>query len=85
VPDFIGLRGDPSDKLPGASGVSPKTAAGLLRRYGTLEDLLGQGGFKEQANELRIYRRIATMDKSARIPSLQNQEWELNRPGRAVI
>ena len=36
VPDFIALRGDPSDKLPGAKGVGPKTAASLLAEYGTL-------------------------------------------------
>lgn len=40
VPDFIALRGDPSDGLPGAPGIGAKTAAQLLRRYGPLEDLL---------------------------------------------
>src|ERR1700719_2010321 len=45
VPDFIALRGDPSDKLPGAVGVGPKGAARLLHRYGTLEDALAQGKF----------------------------------------
>jgi 5'-3' exonuclease len=40
VPDFIALRGDPSDGLPGAPGIGTKTAAELLRRYGTLEDVL---------------------------------------------
>ena len=40
VPDFIALRGDPSDGLPGAKGVGPKTAAELLRRHGSLEALL---------------------------------------------
>ncbi len=37
VPDFIALRGDPSDGLPGAKGVGEKTAAELLRRHGSLE------------------------------------------------
>ena len=37
VPDFIALRGDPSDGLPGAKGVGEKTAAELLRAYGSLE------------------------------------------------
>jgi DNA polymerase-1 len=37
VPDFIALRGDPSDGLPGAKGIGEKTAAELLRKYGTLE------------------------------------------------
>ena len=91
VPDFIALRGDPSDKLPGAPGVGPKGAAALLRSFGTLEELLARGRFREQADELRLYRRIATMDNSAPLPSLQDQtptwakasalakEWELIR------
>jgi DNA polymerase I len=91
VPDFIALRGDPSDKLPGAPGVGQKGAASLLHRYGTLEDALAQGRFKEQAENLRLYRWIATMDKTAPLPSLHDQtptwpkasalakEWELNR------
>jgi DNA polymerase-1 len=40
VPDFIALRGDPSDGLPGAPGIGAKTAAELLREHGTLEDVL---------------------------------------------
>jgi len=40
VPDFIALRGDPSDGIPGAKGVGPKTAAELLRRHGSLEAIL---------------------------------------------
>jgi 5'-3' exonuclease len=40
VADFIALRGDPSDGLPGAPGIGAKTAAVLLRRYGSLEGAL---------------------------------------------
>ena len=89
VPDFIALRGDPSDRLPGAKGVGEKGAAALLARYGTLEAALAAGRFPNQAEELRLYRRIATMDTSAPLPPLRNQtptwskaaalarEWEL--------
>ncbi len=42
VPDFIALRGDPSDGLPGAPGIGAKTAAELLRSYDNLEALLDQ-------------------------------------------
>jgi 5'-3' exonuclease len=42
VPDFIALRGDPSDGLPGAPGIGAKTAAELLRTHSTLEALLEQ-------------------------------------------
>jgi DNA polymerase-1 len=93
VPDFIALRGDPSDKLPGARGVGAKGAAALLRRYGTLETALESGRFPTQAEKLRLYRSIATMDKSAPLPPLRSQtptwdraavltrRWELNRLG----
>src|SRR4029079_5842105 len=43
VPDFIALRGDPSDKLPGARGVGPKTAASLLAEYGSLDEAVADG------------------------------------------
>ena len=73
VPDFIALRGDPSDKLPGAAGVGPKGASDLLRRYGTLDGVLDAGRFPAQAKMLRLYRSIATMDASAPLPSLADQ------------
>ena len=40
VPDFIALRGDPSDGIPGAKGIGEKTAADLLRKHGSLEDTM---------------------------------------------
>jgi DNA polymerase I len=91
VPDFIALRGDPSDRLPGARGVGPKGAAALLRKYATLEDAFADGQLVSQAEALRLYRHIATMDAAAPLPALDDQtpnwgqaaalarEWELNR------
>lgn len=73
VPDFIALRGDPSDKIPGAKGVGPKGAAALLQRYGSLEAALADGRFAAQADELRLYRRIATMNAAAPLPRLDDQ------------
>lgn len=74
VPDFIALRGDPSDGLPGAPGVGEKTAADLLRRHGSLDALLaavhdGDGGvrpriataIRDHAELLRAYRQIALL------------------------
>jgi DNA polymerase I len=78
VPDFIALRGDPSDKLPGAKGVGPKTAAELLKQYPSLEAMLADGRFSAQADELRLYRRIAAMDPEAPLPELPDAQpdWE---------
>lgn len=90
VPDFIALRGDPSDKLPGAKGVGEKTAASLLQRYPDLEAMLNDGKFDTQADNLRLYRRIATMVTTAPLPPLPDmvptwdrasalaKAWELN-------
>jgi DNA polymerase I len=73
VADFIALRGDPSDKLPGAPGVGPAGAAALVRQYGSLEALLKAGRFPKQAAELRLYKSIATMDRKAPLPKLPDQ------------
>ncbi len=70
VPDFIALRGDPSDSLPGAPGIGPKTAADLLQRHGSLEEAIARAvrerprvtaALTEHAGELRAYRDIATL------------------------
>ena len=91
VPDFIALRGDPSDRLPGARGVGPKGAAALLRKHATLEDAFAAGHLAGQAEQLRLYRRIAVMDAAAPLPPIGDQtpswkkaaalarDWELNR------
>jgi 5'-3' exonuclease len=91
VPDFIALRGDASDRIPGAIGVGAVTAAGILRKYGSLEKALAAGRFTREADKLRLYRAIATMDKKAPLPPLRNQkptwmngaalarEWQLNK------
>ncbi len=73
VPDFIALRGDASDRIPGVPGIGPVSAASLLKRYGSIEKLLAQGRFAAQADDLRLYKKIATMDKTAPLPPLRNQ------------
>jgi DNA polymerase-1 len=77
VPDFIALRGDPSDGLPGAPGIGAKTAAQLLNDHGSLEALLtvateeNAGGLRprvaaallENAQLLHDFKRIATLQR----------------------
>jgi DNA polymerase I len=91
VPDFIALRGDPSDKLPGVAGVGATGAAMLLRQYGSLSALLKAGRFPSHAEKLQLFRSIATMDRKAPLPRLADQrptwgraaalarQWELNQ------
>jgi DNA polymerase-1 len=96
VPDFIALRGDPSDKLPGARGVGPKRAAALLSQFGSLEAILAAGQFTAQAEDLKLYKTLATMDAAAPLPVIPDQqpqwdcaarlahEWELDRLARRL-
>ena len=86
VPDFIALRGDPSDGLPGAKGVGPKTAAELLRRRGSLEGVLEnairerrpalRGALLAAADDLRAFRDIATLrDAGVDPPPDRETDW----------
>jgi 5'-3' exonuclease len=70
VPDFIALRGDPSDGIPGAKGIGEKTAGEILRVHGDLETAIANAAqerprvaraLREQADELREFRKIATL------------------------
>ena len=70
VPDFIALRGDPSDGLPGAKGIGEKTAADLLRRHGSLEAALDAAVREKpavrraligQREELLMFKDVATL------------------------
>src|ERR1700728_1163426 len=91
VPDFIALRGAPSDKLPGAPGVGATGAASLLQRYESLAEILRAGRFPKQAENLRLFRSIATMNRKAPLPRFAGQkptwsraaalarEWELKQ------
>jgi len=86
VPDFIALRGDPSDGLPGAKGVGPKTAADLLRRHGSLEAIL-ENAIREQRPKLRAalldareellaFKDIATLrDAGVEPPPDRETDW----------
>jgi DNA polymerase I len=73
VPDFIAMRGDPSDKLPGLPGVGAIGAATLVRRYGSVDGLLAAGRYAAQADQLRLFRAIATMNPKAPLPSLRDR------------
>lgn len=70
VTDFIALRGDPSDRIPGARGIGPKKAAQILAAHGSLDAALQAGMFPAEADDLRRYRHIATMRADAPVPGL---------------
>ena len=70
VPDFIGLKGDTSDNIPGVPGIGDKTAGQLIAQYGSLEDVLGHAdelspargkAVREHAEQARASKLLATM------------------------
>ena len=87
VPDFIALRGAPSDGLPGAPGIGPKGAAALLQRHGSLEAAI-KGAVRESRPSLRAalldspdalrdFKDIATLrDAGVKRPPDQPTDWK---------
>ncbi len=70
VPDFIGLKGDTSDSIPGVPGIGDKTAGQLLAQYGSLEDVIAHAeelsparsrAITEHADQARASKELATM------------------------
>ncbi len=85
VPDFIALRGDPSDGLPGAPGIGAKTAADLLSRHGSLEAAIAgslherprvTAALTEHAQQLHSFREIATL-QMVEVPRPQDADTDL--------
>jgi DNA polymerase-1 len=66
IPDFIGLKGDTSDNIPGVPGYGDKTAAQLIAQYGSLEELL------EHVDELSPARGKALREHAEQ--ALQSKE-----------
>src|SRR3974377_376519 len=69
-PDFIGLKGDTSDNIPGVPGVGDKTAGQLIAQYGSLEEVLAHAdemsparkkNLTEFADQSRVSKQLATM------------------------
>ena len=92
VPDFIGLKGDTSDNIPGVPGIGDKTAADLLQRFGSLETVLASvdeiSGAKrkenltEHADDARLSKQLATAKRD--IP-LDIDLHELDRSGAGPL
>jgi DNA polymerase-1 len=77
VPDFIALKGDPSDNIPGVPGIGDKTAGQLIAQYGSLEEVL------EHVDELsparsKAIREHADQARGAKVLATMRRDLELN-------
>jgi DNA polymerase I len=94
IPDFIGLKGDTSDNIPGVPGIGDKTAAELLQRFGTLEDVLSHvddiSGAKRKQNltdhaeAARISKQLATAKRDIDV-ELDLQTFASTAPDRSKL
>jgi DNA polymerase-1 len=94
VPDFIGLKGDTSDNIPGVPGIGDKTAAELLQRFGSLESVLEHideiSGAKrkqnltEHAEDARLSKVLATIKRDIPI-ELDIADFVAHEPDRSRL
>jgi DNA polymerase-1 len=95
VPDFIGLKGDTSDNIPGVPGIGDKTAADLLQRFGSLEDVLDHvddisGAKRKQnllnhADDARLSKHLATAKRDIPLNGLDISEFVSAAPDRSRL
>jgi DNA polymerase-1 len=95
VPDFIGLKGDTSDNIPGVPGIGDKTAADLLQRFGSLEGVLESvdqiSGAKRKENltnhadDARLSKHLATAKRDIPLDGLDVAEYVSAAPDRSRL
>ena len=93
IPDFIGLKGDTSDNIPGVPGIGDKTAGQLIAQYGSLESVIEHAGelsparsrnITEHADLARLSKQLATMRRDLDI-DCDPAQLVLNPPDRAEL
>jgi DNA polymerase I len=93
VPDFIGLKGDTSDNIPGVPGIGDKTAGQLIAQYGTLESVIEHASdlspararnITEHADVARLSKELATMRRDLDI-ECDPAQLVLDPPDRAQL
>ncbi len=94
VPDFIGLKGDTSDNIPGVPGIGDKTAAQLLQEHGSLEEVLAHAheiraakrreNLLAHAEDARVSKRLATMDRALDV-DLDVRAFAASEPDRSRL
>jgi DNA polymerase-1 len=94
IPDFIGLKGDTSDNIPGVPGIGDKTAAELLQRFGSLDAVLEhldeisgakrQQNLREHAADARISQALATIKRDIPI-ELDIKSFAAQDPDRSKL
>jgi DNA polymerase-1 len=65
--------------------VGPKRAGALLHQFGTLEAILAAGQFADEGEDLKLYKKLATMEPTAPLPSLGEEDRSPNWKQAAAL
>ena len=93
IPDFIGLKGDTSDNIPGIPGIGDKTAGQLVQQYGSLEEVVAHAdeltparrrNITEHAEQARVSKELATMRRDLEL-GCDPAELVLQPPDRSQL
>jgi len=85
IPDFIGLKGDSSDNIPGIPGIGDKTAGQLLAQYGSLEEVIAHADELSPARS-RAIREHADQARASKVLATMRRDLELDvDPGGLVL
>jgi DNA polymerase-1 len=93
IPDFIGLKGDTSDNIPGIPGIGDKTAGQLIQQYGSLEEVIAHAdeltparrkNILEHADQALVSKQLATMRRDLAI-DCDPAELVLQPPDRSSL
>ena len=93
IPDFIGLKGDSSDNIPGIPGIGDKTASQLIQQYGSLEGVIEhveeltparRKNISENADQAKVSKELATMRRDLEL-DCDPAELVLSPPDRSRL
>lgn len=93
VIDILGLQGDTSDNIPGIPGVGPKTAAELIKRFGTVENIIAHSGelkgkLKERVEQYGeqaiLSKKLATIITDVPVPYDEN-DLQYSGPNKEIL
>jgi len=87
LPLFVALKGDPSDNIPGIPSIGPKKAIELVKRYGTIDEIIANAGLKaikENVENLKTYLSLATIRKDLPI-DISLDELRISEPNKIEL
>ncbi|MGD0166050.1 MAG: DNA polymerase I [Gaiellaceae bacterium] len=84
IPDFIGLKGDTSDNIPGVPGIGEKTASELMIKYGSLEEVLAHASEQTPARRKKL-EEFAQQALDSKLLATVRRDLEIDFDATALV